>query len=658
MVSVSAKADLQPENNLRNIDFANGELIDINDGWVLYWNQLLTPKLIQQAHPDIILSEGLAPWNTLEIEGKQLPSFGVATYSTQLILNQTHQPLSVRLPKINSTFKLWINDELVFEAGNVTKDASTLLHRRLETFIPISSDVDTVSLTLQVANYYHRQGGMTQALSIGTTLSLWQQYRNKLISKMILIGCLFFVSVTLLLLYYTYWRKDKAILFLALFSLCWGYRNLSDEYSPLIYLFPTIRWVWLVRIEYISLFFGSLMGLSYLREIFKHIFPSIFLKIAIYFCTPFIVLAVLLPSQYLSLLLLPFFAGIQIIQLYIVFILLTSKKKSKQSILALLGILSGMIVASYHILSFNIGGDVNSVLISIGYLITLILNALLLGERFSLSYTDKEKQQQDTLLQNVKITEKANLLHKTKDLLEGQIALRTKEIENVVLDLKERNNHLEQFNYIVSHNMRAPVSNIIGLTNIYNIKDNQDPFNIITVEKIKESVNALDEVLKDLTGVLEVKQRLNQPNSTVNFKDNIKKIQLSIAKEIDNAGIEFRIDLKVESIVSNNVYWYSILINLISNAIKYSRTDVQSYISIKTFTIEEGHIHVEIQDNGLGIDLTKNSEDVFGLYKRFHNHVEGKGMGLFMVRTQVESMGGHISIDSTPGVGTTFKIVV
>jgi signal transduction histidine kinase len=92
---------------------------------------------------------------------------------------------------------------------------------------------------------------------------------------------------------------------------------------------------------------------------------------------------------------------------------------------------------------------------------------------------------------------------------------------------------------------------------------------------------------------------------------------------------------------------------MVLNSIKYRRTDVQLIISVKTIQLQD-KIEIRFKDNGKGIDLKKNGVNLFGLYKRFDTTVEGKGMGLFMVKTQVETLGGTIRIESEPNKGTEF----
>jgi signal transduction histidine kinase len=102
-------------------------------------------------------------------------------------------------------------------------------------------------------------------------------------------------------------------------------------------------------------------------------------------------------------------------------------------------------------------------------------------------------------------------------------------------------------------------------------------------------------------------------------------------------------------------YIYSIFYNLTSNSIKFKQPGIPPIIEISSF-LSENKIVLLFKDNGLGIDLNKKGNQVFGLYKRFHLDTEGKGIGLYMVKTQVESLGGTIFIHSNVNTGTEFRI--
>jgi signal transduction histidine kinase len=94
---------------------------------------------------------------------------------------------------------------------------------------------------------------------------------------------------------------------------------------------------------------------------------------------------------------------------------------------------------------------------------------------------------------------------------------------------------------------------------------------------------------------------------------------------------------------------------MLTNAIKYRRPNVTPQICVTTTEVEN-YVCLAFTDNGMGIDLEKNKEKLFGMYKRFHIHVEGKGLGLHLVKTQVEALNGRIEVESMLGEGTSFKI--
>lgn len=226
----------------------------------------------------------------------------------------------------------------------------------------------------------------------------------------------------------------------------------------------------------------------------------------------------------------------------------------------------------------------------------------------------------------------------------------------IMNDLIQRNKDLEQFAYIVSHNLRAPVANIIGITNFMKMPDLEPAEQASMVSSLNQSVSALDGVIKDLSLILQIRREVNEQRTTIHFSSIMNEIQLAIDNLIKLEKVTFEIDFSaIDQINSIKSYIYSIFYNLISNSIKYRRPDVQPVIKIKS-SIIDNQILLVFTDNGLGIDLKKNKDTVFGLYKRFHNHTEGKGMGLFMVKTQIETLGGKIHIASEPNKGTQFKI--
>ena len=227
--------------------------------------------------------------------------------------------------------------------------------------------------------------------------------------------------------------------------------------------------------------------------------------------------------------------------------------------------------------------------------------------------------------------------------------------EKLTADLIQRNKDLEQFKYIVSHNLRAPVANIIGFADELQIGSNTEEEKAMYVKELVESASKLDNVIKDLNQILQVKREVSESKELVSFSGTLKNIEVSISNMIKAEGVEIHADFTaINEMNTLKSYLYSIFYNLITNSIKYRRPNIPPVIKISSRKTNAG-ITLVFKDNGMGIDLDKKGDQVFGLYKRFHTQMaEGKGMGLFMTKTQVETIGGKITVNSKVDVGTEF----
>lgn len=242
-----------------------------------------------------------------------------------------------------------------------------------------------------------------------------------------------------------------------------------------------------------------------------------------------------------------------------------------------------------------------------------------------------------------------------QDITERKIA----ELERIKItnDLIQRNRDLEQFAFIISHNLRAPTANIIGFSdNLLNESlSKQEEKELL--KGLSISVNRLDSVIKDLNKILQVRREIEGKKEVISLPGLINDISISIENIIEKNNVQINTDFSGASeMYSLKSYLHSIFFNLISNSIKYRHPDIDPIISIVSKK-ENGKIKVTFKDNGSGIDLETKGDKIFGLYKRFHSHIEGKGLGLFMVKTQVEALGGTISVQSEINHGTQFTIV-
>ena len=229
-----------------------------------------------------------------------------------------------------------------------------------------------------------------------------------------------------------------------------------------------------------------------------------------------------------------------------------------------------------------------------------------------------------------------------------------KEKEHLIQELTRHNNDLKQFSYITSHNMRAPLSNLIGLLNlIEDIVIEDDDLKEI-IEGFSKSTHLLNQTINDLIKIVIIKDNLSIDIEVVNIKDVLNNIMDQLSYTISQYSPIITIDTTEAPILFiNKPYIESIFLNLITNALRYSSPDRILEIEISSKLVEDETV-LTFKDNGIGIDLERNADKLFGLYQRFHDYPDSKGLGLYLVKSQVISMGGTIDVKSELGIGSSF----
>ncbi|MFC5271191.1 PAS domain-containing sensor histidine kinase [Adhaeribacter terreus] len=230
------------------------------------------------------------------------------------------------------------------------------------------------------------------------------------------------------------------------------------------------------------------------------------------------------------------------------------------------------------------------------------------------------------------------------------------EKELLIKDLTQSNNYLKQFSYIITHNLRTPIANLIGIGNLIDETRVEDPLTRTLLQKYKQTTEILHENVKELLEILIIKNNLEVPVKETNISNVLAQVVDSISHYVAVSEANIITDFSAGTSVNfNPEYLQSILLNLLTNAIKYRSPDRSLQVKIQTEN-REGHLFLHFTDNGLGIDLEKYGDKVFGLYQKFHDHPDSKGLGLHLVANQVKAMGGEISIKSKVDNGTTFSI--
>jgi len=233
----------------------------------------------------------------------------------------------------------------------------------------------------------------------------------------------------------------------------------------------------------------------------------------------------------------------------------------------------------------------------------------------------------------------------------------TEELKHKNQELEKINKDLDNFIYTASHDLKAPISNIEGL--VYTMKEalfeeNIDKADVmILVDYIETSIVKFKITISDLTEISKLQKGDNEVEDLI-LEDLIKDVELSISELIKSSQSTFKLNLEVSELSFVRPYIKSILYNLIINAIKYRHPERNPLITINSYR-KGGLLILEIKDNGIGI-ANEHFDKLFSMFKRFHNHVEGSGVGLYIVKRLIDNAGGKIEVESTLGIGTTFRI--
>ncbi len=265
-------------------------------------------------------------------------------------------------------------------------------------------------------------------------------------------------------------------------------------------------------------------------------------------------------------------------------------------------------------------------------------------------------QRDQMAYQNVKLKEAQTIIEEQNQKILSRNVNLEEEVRKRTRELTDYNLQLEQFAFIASHNPRAPLARILGLSHLLTLQQVNLTEKELIIQKMIFSCAELDTIVKDLGQILEIRENLSQTITEVNLQKELVITLNGLENDIlqSKAVIDINFE-KVDTVHTIRPYLQSILLNLLSNAIKYRHPNRPPHIQISS-AIVDNKVEIDFRDNGLGIDLPQYGEKLFKLYNRFHFHVEGKGKGLFLVKTHVDAMGGTLEVQSKVNEGTVFKI--
>jgi signal transduction histidine kinase len=223
--------------------------------------------------------------------------------------------------------------------------------------------------------------------------------------------------------------------------------------------------------------------------------------------------------------------------------------------------------------------------------------------------------------------------------------------------VSEQNKRLLNFSYIVSHNLRSHTGNIKSLVDLLETatsREDKEEF----MRQMRKVSGLLNETILNLNEVVSIQNNLNLVVEPLNLHNYVSQAMEVLSEQVSLKKASIQNNVPKDMMVNYNpAYLESIILNFISNGIKYSSSNRQPLVVVNCFK-EDGKTVLQITDNGIGLDLTKHGDKLFGMYKTFHGNKDARGIGLFITKNQIDAMGGKVEVESELNKGTSFKIYI
>ena len=231
------------------------------------------------------------------------------------------------------------------------------------------------------------------------------------------------------------------------------------------------------------------------------------------------------------------------------------------------------------------------------------------------------------------------------------------EREQLIKQLIVNNKELTQFSYITTHNLRAPLTNLISICRMIEEDKLEDVKTKRLVNGFKQSTELLNDTLNDLIKILIIKEKPYWNKEEVVFQKILDKVKASVFIKLTKMSAIIESDFsQMDSVIFSVAYMESVLLNLVTNSLKFAHPTRLPVITIRSIKEKDDTTKLVYSDNGIGMDMELVKDKIFGLYQRFHDNAEGKGLGLYLIHSQITAFGGKIEVLSKEGVGTTFTI--
>lgn len=602
---------------LSEADFSQGQ-VTLDGAWEMYWDKLLLGEEIERGiEKDYYYLPQL--WNGGRTsKGVSLQGKGCATYRVKLILPTSQRDYTLHIEDMYSAFVLMVDGDTLYSNGKVGYNKMSYTPEWKPGFVSFTTVSDTTEITLQVANYDHKKGGVGEGLKIGLPREMENRQLEIMVYDLILTGSLMMGGLFFLGLFF-FGHHDKAILYFALFCIVYSYRIIGFGYYVLHQLID-ISWYITIRLEYMTLFACTFLFGRFIRHLYPTEIPVLAWRIMSVICLAFGAVSLIAPVSWFTHLIEPFFI-ILIVYFGITLMIYANafRKKLVGSQYALVSIVVIFVVFLYNIMVYY--GWLPALVIAsfFGYVIFFFSQSLILSFRFA--YFLKSER------------DRAELASKAKS----------------------------DFLSTISHEIRTPLNGVVGLSHLLlqeHPRDDQKE-NLVSLKFSAEHLTSLINDILDYnkleSGAVELEEM------DVNLPELGHRIYLSYLGKAQEKQLNlgYFCDERIsKSLILDATRMSQILNNLLDNAIKFTKQgDVTLSLTWVSETKEGQEVLFEVKDSGIGIPIDKQA----AIFERFTQasssttrEFGGSGLGLSIIKKLLEIQNTEIHVKSEENQGATF----
>ncbi|MBS1917965.1 MAG: response regulator [Bacteroidetes bacterium] len=602
--------------DLRNQDLS-AKPVTLGGEWSFYWNQLLFPDDTVIDDSGFIQYPSL--WKNDSVHGNRPSPYGCATYKLTVLLPKNKPALAFQIPDVYCSYAFFVNGKLVAQNGRPGRTAKESKPLWCTKVVNITEQSDTLSLLLQVANYWHAKGGTYKEIIIGRSDLLFLNHQRDIAFDLLLTGCLFMGGLFFLGLY-LFGKNDKTILYFSLFCIVYSYRLIGTDIYVINSLFPHFDWLISTKLEYLSLSVGVTFFGLYTWKLYPENTNALFMKITIGFCVLFSSIIILTPPSVFTGLLNTFLIGCFVFTAYSCYIYVQAAlhKKAGSAYTLISTAIMMLIFLLINLQYFEIIPETQA-LIFCCYIAFFFLQSLGLSQRFALSFKKAEE--------------------------EAQLGLKAK----------------SEFLSTMSHEIRTPLNAVIGMTHL-----------LLSEKPREDQKENLDVLYFSANNLLSIVNNILDYNKIEAGKISFEHIPFdlgtlcsNIITSLRNTAEEKEIDLQLSidekltrKLIGDPTRTSQVINNLVHNAIKFTRKGwVRLSITVNSIEAAEANISVCVEDTGIGIAPEKQ-QMVFDRFTQADSSTSrsfgGTGLGLAITKKILELQNTTLHLESEPEKGSRF----